>query len=434
MVDVNSLSMVAEVPSKLPKSQKPTNHVVKSIGTGKVSPWGKDNKEPQNILADIRNTPALQSVLNWKGRMLYGNGCYLAAATDLDANGNEILKPIKDDRIQQFLDRSYFEQYIRAACANYYQLENLFPEMILTKDKKEIYSINRLKTAFCRWGVQNQSTGLIDKLFYHSDWAKAGVNASDAAELNVLNEYDPFNHLQEIGAHKVVYRYRDYCADDRIYYNEPSWGSIRNSDWLNVAQQIPVFKKYLFENQAAIKYEVQTTREWWTWKYKGFEDMKQEDRMAIMIKEKKAFETTMAGNEGAGKSLFTTGFIDGASGKFIPGWTIKPLTNKFGSNDYLEDMQEATAQMLIALNVPPSLMGISPGKKFGAGSGSDVRELYNMYMAMQELERDLILEPWYLAFRKNGYPSDIRMVFKYAIITTLDKNHETQISSNGTAQ
>jgi hypothetical protein len=90
--------------------------------------------------------------------------------------------------------------------------------------------------------------------------------------------------------------------------------------------------------------------------------------------------------------------------------------------------------MLIALNVPPSLMGISPGKKFGAGSGSDVRELYNMYMAMQELERDLILEPWYLGMRYNGYPSDIRLVFKYAIITTLDKNHENQISSNGTSK
>jgi len=433
MVNINpdSLEMTATVQNESPlkKRNKPTTHVKKDTSANKISFWGKDNLEPQHIMNDIRSVPAIRSVLALKGKMLYGLGCFLGAVEDKNEHGFEVIKPIKDEKIEAFLKRSYFEQQIRVACANYFNLENPFSEIILTKDRKQVYSVNNLKAAFCRWGKQNDD-GIIEKLYYHSDWRSARNNGGDSQEISVLNEFAPLEHLRASSEHKLVYRYRDNTPDDRVYYQEPVWNSIRTSEWLEVAKKIPVFKSSLFDNQASVKYHIQTSKEWWEWKYKGFMDMSMEDRIKIMNKERSQFENTMTGTNGAGKALFSTGYVDKATGNYIPGWKIDTLTNKFGSADYIEDMQEATAQIFTALNFPPTLAGISPGKKFGAGSGSDIREAYNMYMAMQEMERDLLLEPWYTAMEYNGYPSDIRLVFRYPIITTLDKNSETKITDH----
>ncbi len=424
-IDINTFSMTSVFSLPGGKNLNPTRAPKKDITSNPVSPWGRDNAEPNFILQDIAQTPVLGAALRFKSQMLYGKGCYLASVVDIDTDGNEVLKPIKDEAIQKFLDRSHFQTQIMKQCLQNYVFEFDIPEFITTKNRKEVYMINILKNAYCRWAKKNDD-GEINKLFVHGDWRKNGLKQGTAIAIPTLSEYFPVESLRESGSYKNIFRYLDISADDKEYYPEPVWNSIRTSDWLAVAQRIPSFKLNIFDNQVSIKYHIETTKEWWMWKYPDFETIKPEDRIKLMKKEREMFEKTMTGTDGAGKSIWSTGHIDRASGNYIPGWKITKLDSKFGSGDYIEDAQEATAQVFLALQMSPTLIGQSPGKKFGAGSGSDIREAFNVHIQMQQMYRDRILQPWYTAFKYNGYPSDIRLAFKYPTITTLDKGTETQ--------
>jgi hypothetical protein len=422
-------TMASTPPQQRGKGKGPTRSADtdKTYTSSRVSPWGKNNLEPQLMLRDAKSTPTIYSVLYWKARALYGKGVTLGAVTGTDDEGNEIIKPIRDEKVEQFLRQTHFQAQVMRACHHYPFYENLFPELILTKDRSQIYMVNFLKTPYCRWEKKDETSLLIKNLYVSGQW-KGTQLPTDHAKIPAMDEYFPLESLQESGSHKMAYRYLDITEDDKEYYQVAIWNAIRTSQWLSVAQRIPEFKDKMFDNQLAIKYHIEFAREYFEWKYKGFQDMSAEERIKILKDERTAMEKTLAGIEGAGKTVSSVGHIDRQSGKYIPGVIINSLSNKFGSGDYIEDMQEATAQMLISMGVPPTLLGISPGKKFGAGSGSDIREAYNMYIAMQELDRTRILEPFYRAFEYNKYPSELRLLWRYPIITTLDKGKEKEIT------
>ena len=417
-------NMAIEIPYKKPLSQQPTRTKVIDKSTYPVSPWGVDNMEPLKILYDIKRTPALQAVFAKKAELLYGNGVRLGAVTGEDASGNEIITPVSDEKIKQWLKMAGFNTYIIRAVNSFYMLENLFPEFIKSKDKKTVASINLLKGVYCRWGKKNETDGLIKKVYLSSDWKKAGLTAKDAIMMDVMNEFWPMEHFKDDLSYKMVYRYPNLTEEDKEYYTVPRWNAVRNSKWLSVAQRIPEFKDSIFDNQMATKYVINTMREWWEWKYPNFKSITQEERIKIMKKERTEMEACLTGTENAGKSIWSTGFIS-PEGKEIKGITVDKLDARFGSSDYIEDVQEATAQLFLAANMPSTLMGVSMGKKFGAGSGSDIREAYNMYVPAQKIYRDLILEPWLKAFEFNKFPNDLRLYFTYPSIATLDTHSET---------
>jgi len=418
------LGSASETPKRQRKATTVADNKADLSITSSVSPWGKTNMEPQQMLADAKKTPTIYSVLRMKSRLLYGKGVVLGAVTGLDDNGTEIIKPIQDPKVEAFLRRSHFQQQLQRAVTAYPFFENLFPEFILTVNRREVFMVNYLKPTYCRWAKKDQQTNQVKNLYVSGSWTGKAL-PSDAIAIPAMNEYFPMETLRESGLYKMAFRYLDLSEDDKEYYNTAIWNPIRTSQWLSVAQRIPEFKDYLFDNQMAVKYHIEYAREYFEWKYKNFSEMSQDERISILKKERTAMENTLSGVTSAGKSITSVGHIDRQSGNYIPGVKITELSSKFGTGDYIEDMQEATAQMLVAMGVPPTILGISPGKKFGAGSGSDIREAYNMYVAMQELDRIRILDPWYKAFQYNGYPSDLRLLWKYPIITTLDKNRET---------
>lgn len=423
--DYHIPTMEVTVDYKKPRAQQISRPNVIDKDSYSVSKWGIDNLEPLHILNDIKKTPALQAIFSKKAELLYGNGIKLGAVTGFDANGNEIIQPVKDEKVQSWLKMAGLQLYILKACNSFYIMENLFPEFIKSKDKKTVASINLQKSVYCRWAKKNEVDGLVKKMFLHCDWKKAGLNAKDAVELDVMNEFYPMEHLRDHAGYKMIYRYQNITEEDKEYYSVPRWNAVRNSKWLSVAQRIPEFKDSIFDKQMSIKYVIHSMREWWEWKYPEFKDLNQDARIEIMKKERMAMEQTLSGQENAGKSIWSTGFMS-PEGKEIKGLQIEELSSRFGSADYIEDVQEATAQLFLSTNMPATLMGVSMGKKMGAGSGSDIREAYNMYVPAQKIYRDLILEPWHKAFEYNNFPSDLRLFFSYNSITTLDQHTETK--------
>jgi hypothetical protein len=242
----------------------------------------------------------------------------------------------------------------------------------------------------------------------------------------VLNPYFPDEDLKNSKGFRYVYPL-NYPSIGNKYYPKPTWNALRTSGWLDVAESIPKYKKHFFENQLTLKYHIETTREWWEWKYKGFENMAQEERIVLIKKEQQSFEAAMTGQNGVGKSIFTTGYVDDRSGNYIPGWKITELKNHFGKGEYLEDNNEAKSHVILGMGIPSALLNIlGSGTGMSAGSGTDIRVAYNLYINTITAHRDLILEPWNFILQYNGFGDDIVIKTRYNQITTLENKSEQE--------
>jgi len=76
------------------------------------------------------------------------------------------------------------------------------------------------------------------------------------------------------------------------------------------------------------------------------------------------------------------------------------------------------------LDLDPTLVGDSPGKNMGSGSGSDKRVAFNAKVALLNPHRELLLEPLYFIAEYNGWKAKYpRLEFKFIEVEleTLDK-------------
>ena len=88
---------------------------------------------------------------------------------------------------------------------------------------------------------------------------------------------------------------------------------------------------------------------------------------------------------------------------------------------YLEDSGEATAHIYTALGIDATLVNTPTKGGMGAGSGSDKREAFNIYMALRKSDQDLILEPLNLIRDFNGWDPNTVFWFKNYYVATLNQ-------------
>ena len=415
-----SLGKPGSGPTSLEKPKlDPTSPVLVNTGSGfaDIEPWGTDNLFPQKVLAECSKNTIIPATIDWKARALYQRGLEYGIE-DLDENGEVKFKRIKDTAIDEFLRRSAINRYGMESIVDFYWYFNIFPEMVLSKDRKKILGLTAQESSYCRWGKQNEKTGLVDTCYINANWDNGGTAQSkETTKVPVIDPYyDPVTALREDTRDwKYIYPV-SYPTPGKTFYQLAHWDSIRSSGWLNVAQSIPAFKKALFENQVTIKYIIETATWWWEWKYPNFETMTPEERQTVMADELKIFEDFMSGNDKAGNSIMTVFKSDPDRGQEYAGWKITPVDNKIKSGVYIEDSQEASSHLLYALGVDPTLIGSAPGKGMGAGSGSDKQAAFNSYLSLVQVHADLILEPLHFIAQYNGWNPDIKFRFKREIL------------------
>ncbi|MOA12613.1 hypothetical protein D3C78_1326240 [compost metagenome] len=81
-----------------------------------------------------------------------------------------------------------------------------------------------------------------------------------------------------------------------------------------------------------------------------------------------------------------------------------------------------------ALGIDGTLVGDGPGKKMGAGSGSDKRIAYNIYCSLLQTHRDKLLKPLDFIADFNGWTDrlqGLKFRFRDIRLETLDKSHKT---------
>lgn len=388
---------------------------------GDIYQWGIDNLLPQRIIRDSRKNTIIPSTLSWKAEVLYGRGIQYGFLGE--EQGKEVLSPLPPGtlpEVEAFLKTPSMRRYLRQSSKAYYWFKNIFPEVILSKDRRKIVSLSSQRPEFCRFqkGLKNV---LIDGNWVDGHYQKG----KHTAVVPLINPYDyPVEQLQQGKGYKYIYPISD-PSPGTAYYQEAEWHSIIHSGWLKVANQIPMFKESLFENQITIKYLIEVATWWWNWKYPGFDTFTTEKKKELIGEEHQRFEDFMSGSANSGKSLMMTINSNPEFNREFSGWKITAIDNKIKDGIYIEDSQEASSHTMYALAVDPVLRGFTPGGQMN-NSGSDKRVAWNNHLMMTKPHQDDILEVLEFIRDYNGWDKNLKFWFKNYHQATLDVAKEPQ--------
>jgi hypothetical protein len=387
----------------------------KEVITDHLIMWGADNLLPQQILKQIRKNTIVGPTLQKKAEIAYDQIIY--GFDEVDEAGNLHFKTVIDPKVEEFFTRSKIQRYLIEALRNFYYFYMPIPRIILKADRSEVFSLTCYKTAHFRFGKQDNS-GLIKNGYLSSDWATiAQISDKRIRKAELIDIYQDVDfYKSESNETDFVYPVA-YSTEDEYFYPVADWHALLKSGWLDVAQSIPVWKKKMFQNQITMKYLIQIPSWWWEWKYKGFEEMTDQERKTIRDGEMDEFERKMTGEDAAGNSLMVTYVSDPKFNKEYSGWKIEAIDNKIKDGLYVEDSNEAASHLLYALGVDPTLIGSMPGSKMGAGSGSDKRVAFNIYVDTVKAHQDLVLEPLVWIGQYNGWPN-----YKFRFKNSLEAN------------
>jgi hypothetical protein len=406
---------------------EPTQPIVKDNGMvsmAKIVPWGDANDFPQQILKLARGNTIIPTALKWQANLISTQ--VLPFQVDYDDAGKELLQHVKDFEIYEFLNNRHFKRYQREAANDIFYFLNIFPELILSKNRKKITHIHPNEAAYCRIGQQNKS-GVSEFAYVSANWPWEQAQSSEVHQIRMLDpyEYDLVNWTRDkhTNAFKFIYP-SSYPTPGNTFYQLAHWDGIRTSGWLDVLSKVPALKKALFENQMHIKYHIKIPREHWENEY-GSEWAKftHEQKEGIRAKTVQSLNDRLVGAEKAGITIATEFGVSSIDGKTSEGWVIDVLPDKLKDGSYLADNMEATAHLLYALGIDPALMGFASKEMGSRNGGSDKRESLLIYLSQLEPYRDVLFEPLNFIAEFNGwkekYPT-LEFRTKQTILTTLD--------------
>lgn len=404
---------------------KPDIPLPLQIGAQIISWWGDDNLFPQNAITDAYKTTIIPRALEWKAKALYSGGLVYGKVNVDDTTGEETMIPMRVPAIDQFFKLSAIKKYLREAVSDFYWFGNVFSEMILSMDRSQILELCAQEATYSRWEQRNVDSGMIENCYLNANWGFRGTWANSIKVPVIDTYYDAVNKLKGRKEFKYIYG-SSFPTPNRSYYQCEAWDTLRQSGWINLMISIPKFKAALMKNQITIKYHLEIHRDYWKTKWKDWESLPQTKKIELMQGELKNFNSMMQGENQAGMSLLTAFYTEPASGKEVSMWKITAIDDKMKSGIYIEDSQEASSHAFMALGVDPTLIGVSPGKGMGAGSGSDKRVAFNIYMNNCKPDQDIIVEPLEFIRDYNGWDPDIQFWFRNYWISTLDQGAETK--------
>ena len=396
-----------------------------------IAKWGANNNFPLEVIADCEKNPELASSIYWKANAIISGG--LVYGKLVIENGQEKLIPVKDTKVEAWLKRTNVKRYLRESAHEFYKFWNIWPTLVMSTDKKSIASIACQESAFCRWGLQDKQ-GNLNQVYISANWELVkNIDAENLVQLPALDPYyDPKTNLEAlVAAGHLEFTYPVAgTSSGKMYYQLAPWNAIRNSGWLQVANAVPVYKAAIMKNLVTAKYHIEVPDYFFEWKYPNWKQLNPAEQKALQQKEYQQFTDFVTGAENAGKCVFTAVRTDPNTKQAFAGWKITALDDKVKSGAYIEDSQEASSHIFFSQGIDSSLIGQAPGKGMGAGSGSDKRVAYNIWIANSKPEQDLLLEPLDFIFDYNNFcdpetKEPYTLWFKNYWITTLDAGKET---------
>jgi len=401
-----------------------------TVGENIFVPWGADNMLPQAVMEKIGKSEVVAQNLDHNIKLAYGQG---PKPMMRRYEGDKvILTECQDERVLSFWEDNDIPGYFLEQCIDMNAFYNVFPEIILTKDMSEVFSIRHKEATFSRWAVADRVTGAIIKHGYSTKWGN-GANESNTTLSNVLDRYNPYgditnrvkNRSVKIGEARFIIPI-NFPTAGRVYYQEPPFWSIFKSGSYDYSMMLWEFKKLLIKQGIAIRYIIYISDKYWD---QLFKDEKVDINNPDAVKkrkelEKQKFRDFLASEKNAGKGIMALKKVipSGASAieeKYI---TIEEVPSSVKGGEFLQDNSEVSNYISYAMGVFSSIVATQPGKNTGSLSGSDVREKYMIKAAMMAPVRDRLFKPLYFIKKYNKWPKELVFTVPDYEFTTLDTN------------
>lgn len=420
--------------SKQPASPKQKSDDANST----LANWGDDNDFPQQVISVAEKSTELPALLDWKARALQGKEViamqrYLEVDPNNSENSKWKYKPIDDPEINDFLTDTTTKRYFREASLDIVWFFNVFPELIKSKKGDKIVYIGTQDASFCRWGKQNNK-GIIEKCFVNANWPEAKPENSETIKYKVIDPYNP-DRIKVVKDDKQTNSFIypcSYPSPGKVYYQLSAWHGFISSGWAKISRAIPESKQAVMEKMLTAKYIIRIPFSYWQAVHQDWPKLTDEQRTALKLTKLKSINDQLTGSQNAGKTILNE-FGKSMDGQDIPAWEVKELENNTKGGEHLEDSREASEHLMRSLGVDPTLVGDGPGKKMGGGSGSDKRVAFNIYVALQQPYREVLLEPLYFIADYNGWSEKYKgLTFKVLEVEmqTLDQGNTSKEVTN----
>jgi len=395
-----------------------------------VAPWGDDNDFPGMIKKLLDKDAEMKELINTCVLYSMGKGLVPFQETGVDDDGNPVLIAIKDPGIRGYFKSRMVRKYLLEGFIDLFTFFNVFPELITTKDRSRIHGIYINEASHCRW-EQMDDSGLLKKIIHNKNWPSPKLeDPTETTEIPAIDVYDT-DIVKAVRENKALKKFifpASYPTIGQTYYQLSHWDGLRVSGWLDIAAKIPEFKAALLKNQMTIKYLIRIPNNYWPSAFPNWHEL---DEPAQNEKKKQKLEEinkSLTDVENTGKSILNEVGYDPITKEKLPGWEIIVIDDKTKAGAFLEDSQEASAHKMRALGLDNAIVGNLMTGGMGAGSGSDKRIAWNLYMAKIGPYRDIMTDPLMFIAEYNGwteqYPG-FTLGFRDTVMQTLDKDHQT---------
>ena len=431
-----------------------------------VAYWGEDNRFPQNIEQQMAYCGVGKEALSWKARALFGAGIIPGIIKDyVVENGvtTEVFEPLKkagNAEVYDFINQRNMFRFWLEYFLDWVWFGNCFPEMIFDKAGKKITHFVQQESCDSRFMQQNEAgeiqSVLLSKIWgmgtdqfarFDPDKAILGViknlntpyevDGKYIKKVDCIDMYNALASAQDIAkklqtkpanALKSAILPVNYPSPNKTYYQVPAWDGARLGGWVEIACKIPAIIKLFLKKGTRLQYHIEVpetyfdkkfTREVW----QGMSSEKQNDARRELLKSMDDFLTSDKATFATFVSFFDINPLDKSEWGRIK---ITQIENKYGVDKDLVTSSAADLQILAAMGVHPTLFGAgSIGGTQQRTGGSDIREAFLIYNAQLNLERQVALEPLYLARDFNQWNPEIQFRIIDTKLTTLDQNKGT---------
>ncbi len=390
------------------KTGKPYDTVKREFTSEVFSPWGDNNLRPQDLVGYVERNDLIPTIIDFKARALYSQG--IAYGYEDIVDGKKVFTRVLISEIEEFFESARINNYLIEAADDLYTFRNEFVEFRRDAQLK-IIEISCIDATECRLEKQDPADGMIKNIYVNANWDNGGSASNSDVVSALYPHYDVANQILASKKLRAILPLRT-VRRGRKYYDKAEWEGLIDTGWLDLSQSIPKFKKSLMENQIYPKWHVQIPENYWPWRFKDWsklDDKKKEENIAAVLDE---FISFMKGADKAGNAFISTYRYNETMMKEYPTWRIEPIKADMKGGEYIEDSQEADFHIVRAFGVAPPLIGISPGKGMSAGSGSDIRVLFNKHLLMEKSAQDRLLYPLQIAATVNGWHKKYASVLK----------------------
>lgn len=400
--------------------------------SGDYTPWGDDNLHPQNTIQTIEENDTLPAVIDFKVRALTSGGL-MYGDVRYDDDGKEIFLPMNVPEIDDFLSEIEHDNYLHEAALDFYTHANSFTAFTKNLGGK-VVDLFSLDAAQCRLGRQvttGRDKGKFKKVLAHGSW-ESTASSKDSIEYAALDPYRRVTRqMRETTAKQFVLPVR-HQTRGRIDYAKGPVDFLIASKWLEIAKQIPKWKKSIMEKQLSIKYHLEVESRYWPNRFADWDKFTASQRKQKKKEVYAEFIKFFKGAEKAGNVLITNYHVEHGAEEWSE-WKVTLIKGEdWGDGAYMEESVSSDAHIIRALGVDHTLINLTPGSGYNSGSGSDKRVAFNQHVLLTQPEQRRILRPFDYIAELNGWHRHVgadrrlRFWFKNTFIATLDHGKDTK--------